>query len=105
MEKKNNIVKILIFTGIGLVALLGITFLMSKVLFKTNNSGTNNSNAFFVRNSKISKYAIYKKDGSKITDFIYKNTSNFINGYAVVTYSDNKKAIVDENGREVIKKR
>ena len=41
MEKKNNIVKILIFTGIGLVALLGITFLMSKVLFKTNNSGTN----------------------------------------------------------------
>ena len=104
MEKKNNIVKILIFTGIGLVALLGITFLMSKVLFKTNNSSTNNSNAFFVRNSKISKYAIYKKDGSKITDFIYKNTSNFINGYAVVTYSDNKKAIVDENGREVIKK-
>lgn len=90
MEKKNNIVKILIFTGIGLVALLGITFLMSKVLFKTSNSGTNNSNAFFVRNSKISKYAIYKKDGSKITDFIYKNTSNFINGYAVVTYSDNK---------------
>lgn len=104
MEKKNNIVKILIFAGIGLLALLGIIFFMTKIVFKNNSVKTSTSKAFFIRSSKENKFAIYGRDGTKKTDFIYKEKGEFINGYAVVTYSDNTKAIVNENGKDVIKK-
>ena len=120
---KKNTIKIIFIIGTILILTSAIIVLLEKTILKNNKSflKTNNSNNNLqeneqVNNNKIKsffllenfKYAIYRTDGKKVTDFKYKYNnayySKFRNGYAPVRYLDDEYAIVDENGKEVIKK-
>ena len=98
---KKNTIKIIFIIGTILMLTSAIIVLLEKTILNNNKI----KSFFLLENFK---YAIYRTDGKKVTDFKYKYNngyySKFRNGYAPVRYLDDEYAIVDENGKEVIKK-
>lgn len=93
--------KILVILCVSLMILTACS--SKKEEGKSGNKSA--SDSFFLKNWTSEKYAIYGFDGTKKTDFIYSAKSDFVNGYALVKYLDDKKsAIVDTDGKEKIKK-
>ncbi|MBP5634635.1 hypothetical protein J6X09_03000, partial [Candidatus Saccharibacteria bacterium] len=58
------------------------------------------TDAFFIREtgSSSSLYALFKKDGSRKTDFIFSSVGNFVNDHALVRNAENKYGVVDHDG-------
>ena len=59
------------------------------------------ADAFFIptKSGGETKYALYRKDGEKLTDFIYSQVGAFVNHYAYVRDLDGKKGIIDDKGK------
>ena len=91
-EKKKNIVAALLII-FGVVA---IVFGLISLLFG------NKGNAFFLSDSK-GNYAIFNKSGKKITDFVYKNVSDFANGSAKASNMKGEETIVSSSGKDLVK--
>lgn len=57
---------------------------------------------FFLSDNK-GNYAIFNKSGRKITDFVYKNVSDFANGSAKVSNMKGETTIVSSSGKDLVK--
>ena len=59
------------------------------------------TDAFFIPSAENGdmKYALYKNNGDKLTDFVFKQHGEFIDGYAYVENSDGKPGIIDHEGK------
>lgn len=99
-EKKKNIVAALLII-FGVVA---IVFGLISLLFgnKGNKNLGKGEDAFFLSDSK-GNYAIFNKSGKKITDFVYKNVSDFANGSAKASNMKGEETIVSSSGKELVK--
>lgn len=121
MEKKKTIIRVIFIIGIILIFVSTYLILLDKS--KINNKYKQNKNSYSnteenksINSNKVvesfffnknNNYAIYRTDAKKVTDYIYKYnvfSTKFRNGYSLVQYLDNEYAIVDKNGKEVIKK-
>lgn len=96
------------FFIIGGVAIAAIVAVVVFIIFLSNMSGNKielyKTDAFFLstRDNGETKYALFKNDGSKVTDFAYSQVSQFINGYAFVKSLDGKDGIIDHNGNMTV---
>ena len=59
------------------------------------------TDAFFVRETRdsASKYALFKNDGNRLTDFAFSTGGTFINGYATVRNEEEQFGIIDHTGK------
>ncbi len=84
----------------GVVALI--------ILLNLNKSGEGDTvfdtDAFFIRENRDSsgKYALFKNDGSRLTDFNFTSTGTFINGYATVRNEEDQFGIIDHTGKMTV---
>ncbi len=62
------------------------------------------TDAFFIRENHdtTGKYALFKNDGSRLTDFIFTSGSSFINNHAVVRNAEEQFGIVDHTGKMTV---
>lgn len=62
------------------------------------------TDAFFIRENTSSnaKYALFKNDGSKLTDFSFAYAGRFIDGYAIVRNDDYKYGIISHDGNMTV---
>ena len=99
-EKKKNIVAALLII-FGVVA---IVFGLISLLFgnKGNTNFGKGEDAFFLSDNK-GNYAIFNRPGKKITDFVYKNVSDFANGSAQASNMKGETTIVSSSGKELVK--
>lgn len=75
-------------------------YLSSRRKDFTDSDNINYSSAFFIKN-KSNNYALFTSNGNKVTDFIFSNASDFINGSALVV-KDNKYGIINKNGKMLV---
>ena len=84
----------------------GVTALI--IFLNLNKSGDGetvfDTDAFFIRETRdsSSKLALFKKDGRRVTDFIFTTGSSFINGYTVVRNADEQYGILDHDGNMTV---
>lgn len=62
------------------------------------------TDAFFVRETRdsASKYALFKNDGNRLTDFAFSTGGTFINGYATVRNEEEQFGIIDHTGKMTV---
>lgn len=84
------------------VVLVGIVVLVICLINagKDTEKTVYDTDAFFIRetSSSSSLYALFKKDGSRKTDFIFSSVGNFVNDHALVRNAENKYGVVDHDG-------
>lgn len=99
-EKKKNIVAALLI----IFGVIAIVFGLISLLFgnKGNTNLKKGEDAFFLSDSK-GNYAIFNKSGKKITDFVYKNVSDFANGSAKASNMKGEETIVSSSGKDLVK--
>ena len=99
-RKRNN--KLLFIIG-GAILAIGAVIAAIFFINKAVNADVDlyAADAFFIstKSDGETKYALYKKDGEKITDFVYSQVGTFINHYAYVRNLDGKKGIIDDKGK------
>lgn len=99
-RKRNN--KLLFIIG-GAILAVGAVIAAIFFINKAMNADIDlyAADAFFIstKSDGETKYALYKKDGEKITDFIYSQVGTFVNHYAYVRNLDGKKGIIDDKGK------
>lgn len=84
----------------GVVALI---FLLN--LNKSKDGDTVfDTDAFFIREKRdsSSKLALFRDDGSRLTDFSFTSGTSFVNGYAVVRNEDEQFGIIDHTGKMTV---
>lgn len=91
---------IIILLVVVILAAIGLFLYFKKDKIKNNNLDIHYSTAFFIQNSNR-RYALFKDDGSQLTDFIFADVSNFANGTAFVK-KDGAYGIIDENGKMTV---
>ncbi len=82
-----------------------ITFLVVLIIVIANREiDIFKTDAFFLPESSDSsaKYALFKNDGRKLTDFEFTSVGGFVNGYSNVRNSDGKVGIIDHNGNMTV---
>ncbi len=84
------------------VVLVGIVVLAICLINagKDTEKTVYDTDAFFIRetSSSSSLYALFKKDGSRKTDFVFSSVGNFVNDHALVRNAENKYGVVDHDG-------
>lgn len=62
------------------------------------------TDAFFLpENEKTdAKYALFRNNGERLTDFQFNGSSEFVNGYAAVRNNEGKYGIIDHNGKMTV---
>jgi hypothetical protein len=84
------------------VVLVGIVVLVICLINagKDTEKTVYDTDAFFIRetSSSSSLYALFKKDGSRKTDFVFSSVGNFVNDHALVRNAENKYGVVDHDG-------
>ena len=89
---------------IGAVVAVGAIVLLIILLFKGGIGGKDvsvfDSDSFFLAENDNSdaKYAVFNNKGDRLTDFIYKDVDEFVNGYSLVENADGKYMIIDSKG-------
>lgn len=98
-RKRNN--KLLFIIG-GAILAVGAVIAGIYFINKALNADVDlyAADAFFIstKENGETKYALYKKDGEKITDFVYSQVGTFVNHHAYVRNLDGKKGIIDDKG-------
>lgn len=103
--KKKRFDKKLLLLPVAAVVVAGVVL---GLLFLINGDGEDHtvydSDAFFIRetSSTSSNYALFNKKGEKKTDFIFKSTSAFVNGYALVRNAENQYGIINQDGNMTV---
>lgn len=91
--KKKIFIVMLVF-----VALFTFTGCGKKSSKKKDRTLKETADAFFIKDDN--KYALFNKDGKKLTDFEFTYAGSMINGAAIVE-KDSQKAIIGSNGKMV----
>lgn len=100
----NDNIKKIIFGVIALAVLVG-GFFGIKALF---GGGSNSLDAASLSKTtafkleKDGKYALFNKDGNRLTDFVYKTIGEFFNGSAVVTGENREQGVISQSGKMII---
>lgn len=93
----------IIIAAVVAIAAVGVVlfFIFNKALGDIELYKTD---AFFLstKDGSDTKYALFKKDGEKITDFIFSQAGAFINGYAYVENLSGKEGIIDHTGKMTV---
>lgn len=98
---KNSKVALIAIAAVVVIALLfGVGKMLFKKPVKTSDDITN-APAFFLKN-KAGKYALFNDSGKKITDFIFDDADDFINGTAVVENEEGQDGIINTSGKMVV---
>lgn len=92
-----------LFIIIGAAAAAAIAVVVILIIINSFSGGKVDiftANAFFVSDKANgdTKYALFKKDGSKLTDFNFTQVGTFVNGYAYVRNTDGKDGIIRDDG-------
>lgn len=84
--------------AVGAVAF--VIFLIMRNLAKHDVVSVYDSDVFFIaeNNSSDAKSALFNNKGERLTDFIYKDTYSFVDGYALVEDNDGNASIIDSKG-------
>ena len=99
--KKKRFNKKLLLLPAAVIVAAGV---MLGLLFLINGDGEEHtvydSDAFFIRETSAasSNFALFNKKGEKKTDFIFRSTSAFVNGYALVRNTDNQYGVINQDG-------
>ena len=99
-EKSNNKKIITVIFLIAVCLLAGFFLYRMNLTNKTGDSTINSSTSFFLSNSDR-KYALFNENGEQLTDFIYDDYEEFVNGHAVVEI-DYDSLIIDDKGNVTI---
>ena len=95
--------KMIILIGVGVFVLVLVVVGAIKFLGGSSSSRDNleakviNSDSFFIRNND-GKYALFNHSGKQLTDFIFDDYDDFVDGYAYVS-KDEKYGIIKSNGK------
>ena len=95
----------LVLCGLVLIALIAacVICIMKFVLHSDSyKDKATYAESFFIRNKK-GKYALFSDKGKQLTDFIYDNAGKFINKTTVVYKENDGYAIIDTEGKEIVK--
>ena len=86
----------------GVAAIVVLIFVIGNAL--NGDIDIFKANAFFIstEDNGETKYALYKKNGEKITDFVYSQVGTFVNGYAYVRNLDGKEGIINDSGKMTV---
>ena len=75
------------------------------ILLNLNKGGDGetvfDTDAFFIRETRdsSSKYALFKNDGSRLTDFVFSFGGVFVNNHAIVRNEEDQYGIIDHTGK------
>lgn len=99
----DNLRKIIIGVVAVVVVILGF-FAIKNVIegSKVLDADSLTSSSAFAIKDKNDKYAIFNNDGTKLTDFIYENVSEFFNGNAIVTNEKGEYGLISQSGKMII---
>ncbi len=99
---RNRLIAIIAGAAVAVAAVIALIIIIHSAA--NGEIAIYDANAFFVssKDGGETKYALYKKNGEKITDFIYSQVGAFVNGYAYVRNLDGKKGIVDDSGKMTV---
>ena len=93
----------IIIAAVAAVAVVGVVlfFIFNKALGDVELYKTD---AFFIENKADgeTKYALFKNDGTKLTEFAFTQAGTFVNGYAYVKNVAGKDGIIDHNGKMTV---
>jgi len=94
----------LIFILIAAVLIVAVIVIIKIVSSRDDDSSIFDAKAFFLRHSADydSKYALFKKNGDKVTDFKFVTASEFVNGYAYVQNDEGKAGVINEDGNMTV---
>ncbi len=99
---KKHIIIIAAIAAAAIAAVALLIFLIGKAA--NSEIAIFETDAVFIstKDNGETKYALFKKNGDKVTDFIYTQAGAFVNGYAYVKNADGKKGIIDHNGNMAV---
>ena len=84
VKKNNGKLIAIIIAVLVLVVLVVLAVIFLPKLFRNNDVAKYDDDVFFVEESNGSdSYAIFKNDGTRVTEFVYSGASQFSNGHAV----------------------
>ena len=102
-SKKKLIV--IIAAALALIA-GGVTAFIILINLNKSSEGETvyDTDAFFVRETRdsASKFALFKNDGSRLTDFIFSTGGTFVNGYTTVRNEEEQYGILDHTGKMTV---
>lgn len=105
-SRKGRLNKRLIAIIAGAIIAVGAVIAVIFFINKAANADIDlyAADAFFIstKDGSDTRYALYKKNGDKITDFVYDQVGTFINHYAYVRNLDGKKGIIDDKGNMTV---
>ena len=95
-----------IIAGAAVVAAGAITAvcLLLGGVFGGKEQNIFETDAFFLstRENSDTRYALFKRDGQKLTDFEFKTIGGFVNGYSYVRNVKDKYGIIDHDGHMTV---
>lgn len=101
-KKKLNIKLIAILALIVIAAIVACIFIFKGGNEDDYKDKASYSDAFFIRNSE-GKYALFNDDGKKVKDFIYVQSSEFVDKVALIQHKNGDYALINTKGKEVVK--
>lgn len=96
--------------GMKRIIIFAVIIAAVILLISLINKATNDEIAIFetdavfisTKDNDTTKYALYKKNGDKVTEFSFSQVSQFVNGYAYVKNLDGEKGIIDHDGKMTV---
>lgn len=90
-------------------AVVAVGAAAALIFFLINNAANDeikiyDTDAFFLASKEDgdTKYALFRNNGERLTDFIYSHAESFVNGYALVRHTDGRAGIIDHNGKMTV---
>lgn len=101
--KRKNILPIIIISIVSLTVAIAalVFFIFGQSKQSDQQPDITVSDSFFLKDTKANKYALFNKQGQRLTDFIYHTFSEIINQASVVT-KDKEYAIIDSAGKTLV---
>lgn len=101
--RRGNKKRLFIFGAIAL-AIIGIIIAIICIINSNKEISIFKTDAFFIpENDKAdARYALFKNNGDKLTDFEFRSVSSFVDGYAMVKNTEEQYGIIDHNGNMTV---
>lgn len=105
-DEKNKSTKKIIFTLILIIVviiiIIGVVVLIGKGKNNISNLDSLDTNNNIIIKNKDNEYALFDSSGKQLTEFEYKDISDFKNNVAIIQNKDGKFGLIDNNGKFIV---
>ena len=91
----------IIVAAVGIALIIGVIIFIIHLANSNPNKTVFDTDAVFLpeNESPEAKYALFRNNGERLTEFEFTSVGEFVDGYAAVRNADGKYAIIDHNGK------